>query len=91
MDDKYPWIYHAEHEWLFWGKENKPDSPFSILDANLGWIRIDPKTYPVITSLDKSEEWEFVRREDNVRHFKRLSDGKVFLAETNRPEHLENL
>ncbi len=91
MDDKFPWIYHAEHEWLFWGKDNESGGPFSVLDANLGWIRIDPHIYPVITSLDKGEKWEFLRRSDGIRTFRRLSDGSTFQAETNRPEHLKNL
>ena len=90
LDDKFPWVYHCQHEWLYFESEPMPDGRLKVLDANMGWVAIDPRRYPEIESLESDEQWIFIRREKDKRVLKD-SAGKACLFETNRPEHLAEL
>lgn len=91
LDEKFPWIYHAEHEWLFFKSETPGKGRFTVLDANLGWIELDQATYPEIRSLESGETLRFLGTTGGIRHFRRMETGEAFTAETNRPEHLVGL
>ncbi len=91
LDDKFPWIYHADHEWLFVKNQATENNKYHILDANLGWLEIDPASYPVLLSLKSGKQWRFVSRDKGTRTFQDLESGESFSAETNRPEHLRKL
>ena len=88
LDDKFPWIYHADHEWLYIKPRLEEGGVYHVLDANLGWLEIDPRTYPALRSLEKGESWRFLQRDKGTRTFRDEASGREFTAETNRPEHL---
>jgi LPS sulfotransferase NodH len=91
LDDKFPWVYTADHEWLYFKPEFRPEQGYHILDANLGWLEVQPEKYPEVYSLDREEKWKFLRRQGNKRWFRVISSGREFCTETNRPEHLRQL
>lgn len=91
LDDKFPWIYHADHEWLYLKPQVEKDGAYHVLDANLGWLEIHPQRYPRIRSLESNKEWTFICRDQEKRTFRDEQSGETFAAETNRPEHLKKL
>ncbi|MGC9450628.1 MAG: Stf0 family sulfotransferase [Oceanipulchritudo sp.] len=91
MDEKFPWIYHADHEWLYIKPEWERGNVYHVLDANLGWMEIDPLKYPEVRLLKSGQPLRFVRREKGKRFFQDLATGEIRETETNRPEHLKQL
>jgi len=91
LDDKFPWVYHADHEWLYIKPEVEAGGCYHVLDANLGWVEVDPRAYPLIRSLESGRSWTFLQRDKGTRTFRDVATGGTFTAETNRPEHLANL
>ncbi|NDV62227.1 hypothetical protein G0Q06_07190 [Puniceicoccales bacterium CK1056] len=91
LDDKFPWVYHADHEWLFIKPEPNDDGALHILDAQLGWLEVYPDRYPELRSLKDGKRWLFLKRVEDKRLFRDLSEDRDMSFETNRPEHLEKL
>jgi LPS sulfotransferase NodH len=92
LDDQFPWVYHSEHEWLFFREEIFPDGSYRAYDTQLGgWITLDPHSYPEVTLVKSGQRWVFLKRIENKRLFKNVMDGCLREFETNRPEHLESL
>ena len=91
LDDKFPWIYHADHEWLYIKPQIEEGNVYHVLDLNLGWIEINPATYPTIRSLESGEKYVFEEREKDLRKFRNSADGREFTVQTNTTEHLKKL
>lgn len=91
FDDKFPWIYHSDHEWLFFSTDAQPNGVYHVLDAHLGWLEIDPASYPEVRVLKDGNRFVFRKRINDKRIFENLGNGQLLELETNRPEHLKQL
>jgi hypothetical protein len=91
LDDKFPWVYHADHEWLYFRQQPQSDGCLEVLDAHLGWLLIDPHTYPQLTVAADSRPLRFLRREGSLRVFTELEGGAIQRVPTNKPADLKDL
>lgn len=71
LDEHFPWIFHAEHNWLYFEPCRKSPE-FRVYDKVIGWIALNPETYPEIKCLDTNEHLLYKGRKGNLRHFQNL-------------------
>lgn len=88
LDDKFPWIYHRDHEWLFIEGLDESTGKLRIFDANIGWVWTTPESYPEVVDAKTKERFRFLRRIEDLREFQRLSDEQTMCIKTNKPEDL---
>jgi hypothetical protein len=88
MDHRFPWIYHADHEWLFVQTKNASPDSIILFDPNMGWLQTDPSSYPTFCHLKSGQFLRFLKRDNETRSFLNLDTNTTFSAQTNRPEHL---
>lgn len=88
MDQRFPWIYHADHEWLFLHPARSTPHQLLAYDAHLGWITFTPESYPTFQQLHNKQSCRFLSREQKSRSFRNLETNTIFNAPTNQPRHL---
>ncbi len=88
LDDKFPWVYHRDHEWLFIEGVDEATGNIRIFDANIGWLWTTPESYPEVTLVDSRETWIFLSRQGDLRQFKSIADGRIRTFSTNKPADL---
>ncbi len=91
LDTRFPWLYHVDHEWLYIKQEHQPDGVYHVLDMHLGWVEIDPASYPEIKSLESDKAWVFKQRENDTRVFETIPSGEILRIPTNSSEDLQRL
>ncbi len=79
-DNYFPWIYHADHGWMFVDAQTTDD--VRLWSESLGWWVTSEELYPTFYSLDLNDWVTFEESDDPVREFTR-SDGTVITASIN--------
>ena len=72
LDEHFPWIFHSEHNWLYFETSRK-DPEYHVFDHAIGWIGIDPEKYPEIRLLETNESLRYMGRTADLRHFTNLT------------------
>lgn len=86
LDDKFPWIFHADHEWWYVEEHARPGPCYHIHDVILGELAIDPACYPRMQAVSQKRPLRFIRREGNSRVFEWLDNGETITIPVNEPE-----
>ena len=72
-----PWLFHAEHEWIFLSDASSPSSTF-YFDLEVGWLFTAPGLYPFVYSFDR-RGWLFYARDSiSPRWFLDLNSEQWF-------------
>ena len=78
-DNYFPWIYHADHGWMFVDAEDT--SEVKLWSESLGWWLTSKDLYPTFYSLDLNDWLTFQENDSVEREFVR-SDGSIVRAST---------
>ena len=78
-DNYFPWIYHADHGWMFVDAEDT--SEVKLWSESLGWWLTSADLYPTFFSLDLNDWLTFQENDAVEREFLR-SDGTIVRAST---------
>ena len=78
-DNYFPWIYHADHGWMFVDAEDT--SEVKLWSESLGWWLTSKDLYPTFYSLDLNDWLTFQENDAVEREFER-SDGTIVRAST---------
>ena len=54
----FPWIFHAQHLWMFAFDESTPDNIFLFDLASAGWFYTSSTLYPNLFAFDRNS-WVF--------------------------------
>jgi trehalose 2-sulfotransferase len=84
-DDKFPWLYHADHEWWFVDVSSDPAGPCRVFDAVIGWLEFTPASYPEVLRLKDGQRLRFARRMGDEREFIELASGLTVQFPTVKP------
>lgn len=91
LDERFPWIYHSDHEWWYVKPQLEAGGTYHIFDTQLGWLEVDPDKYPRMRRLKDGQVLVFTEREREWRRFLLGKAREPLQVETNRPEHLQRL
>lgn len=78
-DNYFPWIYHADHGWLFVDAEDTSD--VKLWSENLGWWLTSEELYPTFYSLNLNDWLTYQENDAVLREFVR-SDGSIVKTST---------
>jgi|GEM_PF-6466250 len=76
LDEHFPWIFHSEHNWLYF-KTSMKDPEYHVFDHAIGWIAIQPDKYPEIRILETNESFRYMGRTADQRHFQNLNTKEI--------------
>jgi LPS sulfotransferase NodH len=68
-DDRFPWIYHHEHEWLELDCDHSDGTHLRVFDPVLGWSRVSRARPQRWTTEAHGDSLTFQNREANERVF----------------------
>lgn len=91
LDDKFPWIYHSDHEWLYFEAKLMEGGAYHVLDANIGWVEIFPESYPRLKIIKTGQILTFHDRRGDTRTFVCEETNEWITFPTNKPEDLRKL
>ena len=74
----FPWIFHAEHVWMFVSETSTPESVF-LFDLGAGsWLFTSATTYPNLYSFGRSSWIFYFAGSSGPRQFVDLGTGEFF-------------
>lgn len=91
LDASSPWIYHADHEWLYVKPQMEAGGAWHVFDTQLGWLEVKADQYPMMRLLRTGEWLTFVERRQGHRYFRKEGEAALIEVETNGREHLRAL
>ncbi|MFP4282845.1 MAG: Stf0 family sulfotransferase [Opitutales bacterium] len=85
-DDRFPWIYHDDHEWLEIDPAGSDAHRLRVFDPHLGWIRCERARFNRWEREDGGATLVFSHREGTTRHFRLETTDAPFTIPTNDGE-----
>jgi hypothetical protein len=82
LDDYFPWIFHSEHNWLYF-KTSMKEQEYHVFDHAIGWIAIRPEKYPEIRLLETNESLRYMGRTADQRRFQNLATNENLIFPPN--------
>ena len=77
----YPWIFHADHQWMYIWEESTADNLYCYDLNSSQWFFSGSSAYPSMYSFARNGWVYFVERANGVREFSDLQTGEFFSLE----------
>ena len=74
----FPWIFHAEHNWMYIGEDSDADAMYLYDQVSHQWLYTAAETYPNLYSFTRNSWVFYVEGTSGPREFVDLRTGEFF-------------